>query len=222
MYSALDNMVVMSTSLLAYLSFATIGNVFLGAIVAFCMKRASLGGLLMAMCPIGALAGMAAPGTTYWVLMQARDTNIDERFLPIIVLPVIFGFYGIFVAIWFTPFRIAQKTDNVYKWLIFAATFFAWVPLVWPLQLYAAIKHENNLREQQKIAATNENLPGAEAVEAPVVEQQPGIVTTESVAIATSDPVATTEPAVSATEQVPTEAVVTSEPINTPDSTATA
>lgn len=214
MYSALDNMVVMSTSLLAYLSFATIGNVFLGAILAFCMKRASLGGILMAMCPVGAIAGMAAPGTVYWVLMQARDTNIDERFLPIIVLPVIFGFYGIFVAIWFTPFRIAQKTDNIYKWLIFAATFFAWVPLVWPLQLYAAVKHENSLLEQQRDGAANSSLAGAEQVATPVVAAEPAVSDPEPIVAAaeTVAPEQAAEPLVAPESKVATE---------TPDSSPT-
>ncbi len=186
MIPALDNLVVMSTSLLAYLSFATIGNVFVGALVAFFMGRANLGGTLLLMCPVAAIAGWIAPGSVWWVLMNARDTNIDERFLPIIVLPVIFGFYGIFVAIWFTPFRIAQRTNNIYKWLILAATFFAWVPLVWPLQLYAAVRHEKAVERQKSIDAAQAEASVAEN-SAPVADAESSSATQiESPTIETS------------------------------------
>lgn len=167
-----DNLVATACGMLSFLAVPAVGNTICGAIVAFAMRRKSLGGLVLAMCPVAALIGMVSPGSVWWVLMNARDSNIDERFLPVIVLPVLFAFYTPFIGIWFTPFIIARRTNFPHQWLLFIASFLAWLPFVWPIQLFLALSHANEMERQKhsQVVEQTQVVEQAQVVEPTAVE----------------------------------------------------
>lgn len=175
-----DNLVATACGMLSFLAVPAVGNTICGAIVAFAMRRKSLGGLVLAMCPVAALIGMVSPGSVWWVLTNARDSNIDERFLPVIVLPVLFAFYTPFIGIWFTPFIIARRTNFPHQWLLFIASFLAWLPFVWPIQLFLALSHANEMERQKAQAQVVEQtqvVEQAQVVEPTAVESTAAVET---------------------------------------------
>lgn len=116
---------------------ACVGNYLFGAIVAFIEKHFLMGGILLALCPISFVGGLATPGIVNWII-ESSHSRVETSGVLGIIMPVILT--SLIAASGFFPAVYAFFRRHPQKWLIFGATFIAWfVPFGWPAMLFWAL-----------------------------------------------------------------------------------
>lgn len=124
------------------LGIANVGSYFVGAIIAFIRRRMILGTLLVLLCPVSLIGGLAAPGVINWLVASARDANLTEspEAMAVMLIPMVVCAFAFLLAVGFIPAIVAFRAKHEQRWIIFFMTFIAWiVPFGWPALLFWAL-----------------------------------------------------------------------------------
>ncbi len=112
---------------------ASVGFYLIGAVICFIRKRFFMGTVLIGLCPLVAIIGLATPDTINWVVASARHGKLD-LFTVGTAMAVVGGLLTVINAVFalFLPAMIAFKEQHPKKWIIFGLCFIAWfIPFGW-------------------------------------------------------------------------------------------